>query len=186
MRTEWSGSFRYPPRTLIYLVGRNVKQFDILLSLAATDVPPENELIRLVDPTTDETPYVGWLRRSAATGEAMLAGLYTTCELPGARGRFFKGVYPLPGGSATTIFRPVNRLDGSFALVSGGWHSGDPGYYRVHRTKVGTLCVKSVPMDESIHVFVDPEGALRAHHTFAFSKIRFLSLRYKITPSEAG
>jgi hypothetical protein len=41
-------------------------------------------------------------------------------------------------------------------------------------------------MDESIHVFVDPEGALRAHHTFAFAKIRFLSLDYKITLREAG
>jgi hypothetical protein len=186
VRTGWSGPFKHPPRTLIYLVGRNVKQFDIPLSLPATDVAMENELIRLADPTTDETPYVGWLRRSAATGECMLAGLYTTCELPGARGRFFKGVYPLPGGSATTIFRPVNRLDGSFALVSGGWRFGDPGYYRIHRTKVGTLRVKCVPMEESIHVFVDPEGRLRAYHTFAFAKIRFLNLHYKITPRGVG
>jgi hypothetical protein len=186
VRIGWSGPFKHPPRTLIYLVGRNVKQFNIPLSLAGTDVPMENELIRLAGPTTAETPYVGWLRRSAVTGEAMLAGLYTTCELPGARGRFFKGVYPLPGGSATTIFRPVNRFEGSFALVSGGWHFGDPGYYRIHRTKVGTLRVKCVPMDEVIHVFVDLEGALRAHHTFAFAKIRFLSLFYKITPREAG
>ena len=185
VRIGWSGPLKHPPRTLIYLVGRNVKQFNIPLSLADTEVPMENELIRLADPTTDETSYVGWLRRSTATGEAMLAGLYTTCELPGARGRFFKGVYPLPGGSATTIFRPVNRLDGSFALLSGGWHFGDPGYYRIHRTNVGPLRVKCVPMGESIYVFVDPEGALRAHHTFAFAKIRFLSLDYKITPREA-
>jgi hypothetical protein len=186
VRVGWSGLIKHPPRTLIYLVGRNVKQFDIPLSLAATDVAMDNELIRLADPTTYETPYVGWLRRSTATGECMLAGFYTTCELPGARGRFFKGVYPLPGGSATTIFRPFNRLEGSFALVSGGWRFGDPGYYRIHRTRVGTLRVKCVPMEESIHVFVDPEGALRAHHTFAFAKIGFLNLNYKITPREAG
>ena len=35
-------------------------------------------------------------------------------------------------------------------------------------------------------MFVDPEGGLRAHHTFAFAKIRFLGLHYKITPREAG
>ena len=185
VRTEWGGPFKHPPRTLIYLVGRNVKQFDIPLSLAATDVAMENELIRLSDPITDETPYVGWLRRSAATGEAMLAGLYTTCELPGRCGRFFKGVYPLPRGSAMTIFRPVNRPDGSFTLVSGGWRFGDPGYYRTHRTEDGTLRVKCVPVGESIHVFVAPEGGLRAHHTFAFAKIRFLTLHYKIMPREA-
>ncbi len=184
VRIGWSGPFKHPPRTLIYLVGRNVKQFDIPLSLRAMDVTMENELVCLRDPTTGEAPYVGWLRRSAATGEAMLAGLYTTCELPRARGRFFKGVYPLPGGSATTIFRPENRPDGSFALVSDGRRFGDEGYYRIHRTKIGALRVKRVPMEEVIHVFVDPEGAIRAHHTFAFAKIRFLAFHYRITPKD--
>jgi len=104
VRVDWSGPFKHPPRTLIYLVGRNVGQFDI--PLLAPAVAMKNELTNPKDPTTDVTSYAGWLRRSAATGEAMLAGLYTTCELPAACGRFFKGVYPLPGGSATTFFRP--------------------------------------------------------------------------------
>jgi hypothetical protein len=110
----WSGPFKHPPRTLIYLVGRNVGQFDIPLSAPA--VAMKHELINLKDPTTDVTSYVGWIRRSAATGEAMFAGLYTTCELRATGGRFFKGVYPLPGGSATTIFRPENRPDGASAM----------------------------------------------------------------------
>jgi hypothetical protein len=179
VRVGWSGPFKHPPRTLIYLVGRNVKQFDIPLSLRTTDLTMENELVRLKDATTGETTYVGWLRRSAATGEAMLAGLYTTCELPQARDRLFKGVYPLPGGSATTLFRPENRPDGSFALVSDGRRFGEEGYYRIHRTAADTLRVKRVPMEEVIHVFVDSEGAIRAHHTFAFAKIRFLALHYQ-------
>jgi hypothetical protein len=186
VRVGWSGPFKHPPRTLIYLVGRNVKQFDIPLSLRATDVTMKNELVRLKDPATGEAPYVGWLRRSAATGEAMLAGLYTTCELPQARGRFFKGVYPLPGGSATTIFCPENRPDGSFALVSDGRRFGDEGYYRIHRMTADTLRVKHVPMEEVIHVFVDSEGAIRAHHTFAFAKVRFLTLHYRIAPKDRG
>jgi hypothetical protein len=73
VRIGWSGPFKHPPRTLIYLVGRNVGQFDMPLSAPA--VAMNNELISLKDPTTDVTSYVGWLRRSAATGEAMLAGL---------------------------------------------------------------------------------------------------------------
>ncbi len=116
----------------------------------------------------------------------MLAGLYTTCELPRARGRFFKGVYPLPGGSATTIFRPENRANGSFALVSDNRRFGEVGYYRIHRMKADTLRVKRVPMEEVIHVFVDSEGEIRAHHTFAFAKIRFLTLHYRITPKDRG
>jgi len=179
VRISWSGPFRHPPRTLIYLAGRNVGQFDIPLS--APSVIMENELIHLQDPATNETPYAGWLRRSAATEEAMLAGLYTVCELPLERGRFFKGVYPLPGGSATTIFRPENRPDGSLALVSDGRRFGEAGYYRIHRTESGALRVKRVPIEEAIHVFVDHWGALHAHHIFALWKARFLTLRYGIS-----
>jgi hypothetical protein len=179
VRVDWSGPFKHPPRTLIYLVGRNVGQFDIPLSLSTVEM--ENELIQLRDPATNEVPCVGWLRRSAATGEAMLAGLYTTCELPAACGRFFKGVYPLPGGSATTIFRPKNRPDGSFALISDGRRFGEAGYYRIHRTDDGALRVKRVPMEETIHVFADSEGGLHARHAFAFRRARFLTLHYEIT-----
>jgi hypothetical protein len=175
----WSGPFKHPPRTLIYFVGRNVGQFDIPLSLSTVEM--ENELIQLSDPATNEIPCVGWLRRSVSTGEAMLAGLYTTCELPAACGRFFKGVYPLPGGSATTIFRPENGPDGSFALVSDGRRFGEAGYYRIHRTDGGALRVMRVPMEETIHVFVDSEGVLQARHAFALLRAPFLDLHYEIS-----
>ena len=179
VQVAWGGLFQYPPRTLIYLLGRNVGQFDIPLSTSA--VAMENELIRLEDPLTAEAPYVGWLRRSAVTGEAMLAGLYTTCELPRARGRFFKGIYPLPGGSATMIFRPENRPDGSLAFLSDGRRFGEAGYYRVHRTAPGVLRVTRVPIEEAVHWSVDSEGSLNAIHTFSFLKSRFLTLRYEIS-----
>jgi hypothetical protein len=179
VRIGWSGPFKHPPRTLIYLVGRNVGQFDIPLSVAA--VAMKNKLIHLEDSATDVTSYAGWLRRSAVTGEAILAGLYTTCELPRESGRFFKGVYPLPGGSATTIFRPENRPEGSFALVSDGRRFGEAGYYRIHRINGGALRVKRVPMEETLYVFVNSEGALHARHVFAFRRARFLALHYEIS-----
>jgi hypothetical protein len=178
VRIDWSGPFKHPPRTLIYLVGRNVGQFDIPLS--PSTVTMENELMQLREPATNEVPYVGWLRRSAATERVMLAGLYTTCCLPRARGRFFKGVYPLPGGSAITIFRPENRPDGSFSLISDGRRFGEAGYYRIHRTN-GALRVRRVPMQESLHVCVESGGALRARHEFAFCGVRFLTLCYDIS-----
>jgi hypothetical protein len=178
VRIDWSGPFRHPPRTLIYLVGRNVGQFDIPLS--SSNVTMENELIGIEDPSTRMRPYVGWLRRSAATGKTMLSGLYTTCWLPLERGRFFKGVYPLPGGSATTIFRPENRPDGAFALVADGRRFGQAGYYRIHRTD-GRLRVRQVPLREILHVSPDAEGTLLAHHEFAFCGVRFLTLHYEIS-----
>ena len=179
VQVAWGGLFQHPPLTLICLLGRNVGQFDIPLSTST--VAMENELIRLEDPLTAEAPYVGWFRRSAVTGEAMLAGLYTTCELPRARGRFFKGIYPLPGGSATMIFRPENRPDGSLAFLSDGRRFGEAGYYRVHRTAPGALRVTSVPIEEAVHWSVDSEGSLNAIHKFSFLRSRFLTLRYEIS-----
>jgi hypothetical protein len=38
-----------------------------------------------------------------------------------------------------------------------------------------------MPMEETIHVFADSEGALHARHAFAFRRARFLTLHYEIT-----
>jgi hypothetical protein len=180
--SEWRGPLRFLARTLIYLVSRSIQQLNLPTSPLATSAGMSSELILLVDPATGEAPYAGWLRRSAATNEVIYAGFYTTCELPDRPGRFVKVVFPLPGGSATVVLRPENRPDGSFALVSSGSKFGEAGYYRVHRTGEDTLRAKYVPIKEDIHVFVDPAGVLRTNHAFAFGKVRFLTLHYKITP----
>jgi hypothetical protein len=41
--------------------------------------------------------------------------------------------------------------------------------------------VKRVPMEETIHVFVDSEGVLQARHAFALLRARFLDLHYEIS-----
>lgn len=130
VRPEWSQVFRHPPKTLIYLVSRDIQQLN--LPGASGDAGMSSEVIHLVDPRTGATPYAGWLRRSPSTGGVVYAGFYTTCELPGREGRYVKVVFPLPDGSATVVLRPENHLDGSFALVSAGDGFGDAGYYRVH------------------------------------------------------
>lgn len=179
VRPEWQAPLRFPARTLIYLVSRNIRQLNLPFD---PGTGMTSDLIRLADPATGEAPYAGWLRRSAETGEVVYAGFYTTCEPPNVQGRFVKVVFPLPGGSATVILRPENRPDGAFALVSDGRRFGDAGYYRVHRTGEGTSRTKYVPIKEVIHVFVDRAGTLHTEHTFVFWKLRFLTLHYEITP----
>lgn len=176
---EWSKVFRHPPKTLIYLVSRNIQQLN--LPGSSGDAGMSSEVIRLTNPATGTTPYAGWLRRSRSTGGVIYAGFYTTCELPGRGGQVVKVVFPLPDGSATVVLRPENRQDGSLALVSGGDGFGDAGYYRVHRGPDGTLRVKYMPVKEEIQVYVDSEGTLRTGHTLALWKIRFLTLRYEIS-----
>jgi hypothetical protein len=179
--SEWSRVLRYPPRTLIYLVSRNIQQLNLPTSSSAVDAGMSSELVRLVDPATRATPYTGWLRLSVATGAVIYAGFYTTCGLPGREGRFVKVVFPLPDGSATVVLRPENRPDGSFALVSAGDDFGDAGYYRVHRGLDGTLRTKYVPIKEVIHVFVDRAGTLRTNHALGLWRARFLTLHYEIS-----
>ncbi|MGI8858699.1 MAG: hypothetical protein ACR2HO_00860 [Rubrobacteraceae bacterium] len=186
VRPQWSRVFRYPPKTLIHLVSRNIQQLNLPISPSGADAGMSSELIRLSDPATRAIPFTGWLRRSAATGAVIYAGFYTTCELPDHGGRFVKVVFPLPDGSATVVLRPENRPDGSFALVSNGDGFGDAGYYRVHRGPDGTLLAKYMPVKEEIHVYVDRSGTLRTTHTLALWKARFLTLRYEISRHGQG
>ena len=181
VRMEWRGPLSAPPRTLIYLVSRNIRQVNLPVSRGAADVAMSNEIVRFTDPATGEGPFAGWLRRSRVTGEAIYAGFYGTCRLPGGGPTCVKGSYPMPGGSAIVILRPENRPDGSFALVSDGRRFGEAGYYRVHRTGRGTLRVKSVPMHQTLHVSVDGESSLRVRHDFTLSGLRFLTLLFGIS-----
>ena len=82
------------------------------------------------------------------------------------------------------LLRPGNRRDGSLALVSDGGGLGEEGYYRVHQAEEGTLRVRRVPMEETIHVYVDESGALHTDHVFAFARVRFFTGRYRISPRD--
>jgi hypothetical protein len=44
-----------------------------------------------------------------------------------------------------------------------------------------SMRVRRMPMEENLHVRVDPDGALRARHDFAFCGVRFLTLGYDIS-----
>jgi len=92
---EWRGLLRYPPRTLIYLVSRTIKQLNLPTGSSRADAGMTSELFRLSDPATGKEPYACWLRRSKITGEVGYAGFYTPCKLPGREGRFVKVVFPL-------------------------------------------------------------------------------------------
>jgi hypothetical protein len=165
---------------MISSISRNIEQLVLPLTPLTTSHGMSSEVISLADEQTGVVAYAGWLRKAVSTGEIVYAGFYTTCQPPRHAGRCVKVVFPLPRGSATVILRPVNGSGGSFKLVSEGRKFGGPGYYRVHRTRGGGLRVKYVPIEETIHVYVSDDGALRTDHHFNFWGLRFLTLHYKI------
>ena len=44
--------------------------------------------------------------------------------------------------------------------------------------------MRRVPMEETIHVYVDESGALHTDHVFAFARVRFFTGRYRISPRD--
>ncbi len=179
---QWTGPLSPFARTMISSISRNIEQLVLPLTPLATSRGMSSEIISLADEQTGALAYSGWLRKTVATGEIVYAGFYTTCRPPKYPGRCVKVVFPLPQGSATVILRPVNGPSGSLLLVSEGRKFGGPGYYRIHRANSRKLRVKYVPIEETIHVYVDDKGVLRTDHQFNFWGLRFLTLHYKITP----
>ncbi|MDQ3704357.1 MAG: hypothetical protein M3437_03880 [Chloroflexota bacterium] len=178
---QWTGPLSPFARIMISSISRNIEQLVLPLSPLTTSRGMSSEIISLAREQTGLLAYSGWLRKTVATGEIIYAGFYTTCKPPRYPGRCVKVVFPLPQGSATVILRPVNGPNGSFKLVSEGRKFGGPGYYRVHRVHNRELRVKYVPIEETIHVYVDDAGVLRTDHHFNFWGLRFLTLHYKIT-----
>jgi hypothetical protein len=177
---QWSGPLSPFARIMISSISRNIEQLVLPLTPLTTSQGMSSQIISMVDKKTGTVAFSGWLRKAVATGEIVYAGFYTTCDPPGYDGRCVKVVFPLPEGSATVILKPTNAARGSFKLVSEGHKFGGPGYYRVHRQKDGTLRVKHIPIEETIHVYVDDKGTLRTDHHFNFWGLRFLTLHYKI------
>lgn len=181
---QWVGPVSPFVRLMISSVSRNIEQLILPLTPLTTSHGMSSEIITLASKQTGEIAYTGWLRKAVATGDIVYAGFYTTCKPPRYPGRCVKVVFPLPGGSATVILRPMNGPNGSFKLVSDGRKFGGPGSYRLHMVDSETLRVKYVPIKERFHVYVDDEGVLRTDHHFKLWRLPFLTLHYKIAGKE--
>ena len=87
-------------------------------------------------------------------------------------------------GNTTVVLEPIARFDGSLELSSSGRRFGDPGYYRVLQVDRATKKIRLIrALKESIHVYVDDQGALRTDHIFRFWNLEMLRLHYKISPA---
>lgn len=178
---QWAGLISPFARFMITSISHNIEQLNLPLTPLSTSYGMSSEIISLArtQPPPPTIVYTGWLRKTNSTGEIVYAGFYTTCRPPAYAGNCVKVVFPLPQGSATVLLRPTNGPDGSLKLISKGSKFGGPGYYRVHRTRKGNLRVKHIPIQETIHVYVEKE-VLHTIHDFKFLGLRFLTLHYRM------
>ena len=179
--SEWCGWFRPFGRLLALIFSRRLQQLNVPLSPLDTSRGITSEILQLMDPFTGEVRYTGWLRRLVGSGEVLYAGCYSLCLVPGHPGICLKVVFPLPNGNATVIMRPEVHEDGSFTVTSAGDKFGDPGFYFVVHRQPDRWWARYVrTLRESIHIYRDAAGVVRADHVLRIWGAVFLRLHYRL------
>jgi hypothetical protein len=98
-----------------------------------------------------------------------------------------KVAFPLPNGNALVIMRPEAHDDGSLRVVSEGRRFGDPGFYFTIGTRGGRVVARLVrSLRESIHVYPDGDGIVRADHELTLWRATFLRLHYRLEERPPG
>ena len=165
---------------LTTFVSRRMDQLNFPISSLELAGGMTNEILPMVS-ESGERVYTGWLRRRAADGGVVYAGLYRTGR-PGAHpDPCVKVSFPLPMGSATVFFRPEAQADGSFKLVSSGSRFGDPGFYRMVEAGPNHWRVRYIrTLREFFHLYVDGQGTLRTDHKVRFLGLTVFRMHYKL------
>jgi hypothetical protein len=180
--SQWHGVFKPFGRLIAALFSRRLQQLNLPLSPLDTSRGITSRILRMID-ATGEHVGTGWLRTMVATQSVIYAGVYSTCLPSGFPGRCMKVVFPLPNGNATVIMKPLNNANGSLTLLSSGHGIGEPGFYFVVR-KDGDDSTRQAhirylrAMRESIHIYVDAAGALRADHDLRLWGKTFVKIHY--------
>jgi hypothetical protein len=178
---EWCGFFRPFGWLLAFLFSRRLQQLNVPLSGLDTSRGMTNEVLPFVDPETGSVRYAAWFRRLRGSGDILYAGFYSVCHVPGHPDPCVKVVFPLPNGNAIVVMRAESRPDRSFVVTSAGDRFGDPGFYFTVDAGDGFVWARYVKaLRESITVFPDENGSLRADHILHFFGITFLRLHYRM------
>lgn len=177
--SEWSTIFRPFAAILERVFSRRLEQLNLPASPLDTSLGMTSEI--LVVRRDGQRLYSGWLRRLVRTGRVLYAGCYSWCVPPRVGRPCVKVVFPLPNGSATVILVPTVTPGGGLRLVSAGDGIGGAGFYfLVHKDREHAWVRFVRTMRETIEVFVDSKGELRADHVLTIWRQPFLRLHYRM------
>lgn len=179
VRGEWKplfGAFGY---LVSRLFSQRIQQLDLPQSSPEQNLEIQSQIVSLVNPN-NEIVYRIWYRSIQATNQVIFYGIYTDCLLPSGE-LCFKIIFPLPQGSATVILRPRSDSVGNLDLLSIGQRDGDPGFYFLVKDQRGALWKHYLPcVRQTIRVFEDSGGTLRAVHSINLWRLRVYDLHYRI------
>jgi hypothetical protein len=177
--SEWCGAFKPFGWALARIFSRRLQQLNVPLSGLDTSQGITSDVINLLD-AAGRVRYVAWLRRLRGNQNVLYAGCYSLCSVPGSSGMCVKIVFPLPNGNAVVIMYPRSSSDSSFSLVSSGRGFGAPGFYFTVHGPNGVWARYVRAMRETISVYADRSGEVRANHVLRFCGIVFLRLHYRL------
>lgn len=179
--SQWRGAFRPFGFALARLFSRRLEQLNVPLTSLETSRGMTSRVDEIVDPKSGDLKFTAWIRELVGTGRVMYAGAYSTCMPPNADGPCVRVVFPLPNGNATVIMRPSAAADGSLVLVSAGDRFGSPGFYFTVHAGPGEIWARYLrSFRETIRVYSDREGDVRADHDLTLWRATVLRLHYRL------
>jgi hypothetical protein len=184
--SQWCGAFRPFGSALAVIFSRRLEQLNVPLSGLETSRGLTSRVEEVIDEKSGDLKFTAWIRELVGTGRVMYAGAYSTCTPPNAEGPCVRVVFPLPNGNATVIMRPVANPDGSFLLLSAGDGFGSPGFYFTVLAAPGQIWARYLrSFRETIRVYSDREGDVRADHDLTLWHATALRLHYRLRRAQA-
>jgi hypothetical protein len=185
--SEWCGAFRPFGFALAVLFSRRLRQLNLPLTPLDSSRGMASSVVPMRAAPGAAPLFTAWVRSNRLDSQVVYVAAYSVVRVPGWGSPCVKVVFPLPNGSATVLLRPSVSAGGALLLSSSGARFGDPGFYFLVRASEDSAWVRHLrTFRESIRVFVDDRGRLRADHVFTLWQLVFLRLHYSLREEAGG
>lgn len=179
VKSKWHPVFKNFGFLLRVLFSNRLEQLNVPAENILASKGLRSEIIRLLDPATNEVKRVVWLRTIEESSQVVYSGVYETCTIPSGQ-TCIKAVFPLPNGNATVILNVGVGENGELILRSSGKRMGDSGFYFLLGDLNGQLWTKFVKSFKDELVVASQNGKMSASQTLTLWGLRVLKFDYDI------
>ena len=179
LKAKWNPLFKVFGSLVRMIFSKRIEQLNVPIQNLEDGSGLSNEIIKLLDPKTNEVKRTIWLRAFKSTGQIVYSGVYETCSLPN-RETCIKAVFPLPNGNATVILSPNVGEKGELILKSSGQKIGDDGFYFLLMDSKGQLWAKFIKSFKDKLVLSSENDRITAIQTLTLWNLKVLKFEYEI------
>lgn len=179
---NWKSGFRLGG-SFVHWLGVQVGQLSLPIATETPESRVDTRLVPIKDASDGRVDVRGWIRTYTGGNTAMYVAAYSTHTSRAVT--YMNIAFPLPGGNLTSVLNiadsPDHRVGTGIVLstLSSQNALGDQGIYFAN-----LLLPLRLPLNESIAVWVNSNGELKARHDMWLWRINFLTLEYDIRLAE--